>query len=314
MFPLDGECVYLSVLTQNTGDQLRTLRILWSSRYNPGNSLVGGVNTLWWRNHGKWQLYMRLYSTHEYKYFLDSGATTSILSFDLARRLKLSLNHKDKLRILGYGDVPTYISAKARIKLTMGPRVVYVLDVWVGNIEAGVDCLLGMDFMMSAGVRLCVHEGVVKLPDEESLLLVGGPEFDHLGMDLSHGYALERLVVPIQYGRANPEFLEFWAGHGETWVTRFICGVHRRPKAVEIVNVSNSIATAYRDTVVAHVMEKGYLPRPSYRKYGEWRTLIYELEPSLVLPEDEEEEKLWKEIESVPSVNDLPIPVLRRCL
>ncbi|OWY94726.1 hypothetical protein PHMEG_00035463 [Phytophthora megakarya] len=32
---------------------------------------------------------------------LDPGATTSIISFDLARRLKLSLNHKDKLRILG---------------------------------------------------------------------------------------------------------------------------------------------------------------------------------------------------------------------
>ncbi|OWY98890.1 hypothetical protein PHMEG_00030220 [Phytophthora megakarya] len=53
---------------------------------------------------------------------LDSDATKRIISFDLARRLRLSLNHKNKLCILGYGDVPIYISAKARIKLTLGPR------------------------------------------------------------------------------------------------------------------------------------------------------------------------------------------------
>ncbi|OWZ15517.1 hypothetical protein PHMEG_00010823 [Phytophthora megakarya] len=203
---------------------------------------------------------MELYSTHETSIF-------GFRSYHKYYKLKLGLNHKGKLWILGYGDVPTYISAKARIKLTRGPRVVNVLDVWVGNIGAGVDCLLGMDFRMSAGVRLSVREAVVKPPDEESLLLVGGPAFDHLGMDLSVWVKDtawlrpgERLVVTILYCRANPEFLEFWAGRGEKWVTRFVYGVSRRSKAVEVVNVSNLIATVYRNTAVAHVIEKGCLP------------------------------------------------------
>ncbi|OWZ21890.1 hypothetical protein PHMEG_0003495 [Phytophthora megakarya] len=161
---------------------------------------------------------------------------------------------------------------------------------------------------MSAGMRLCVHEGAVKLPDEESLLLVDGPGFENLGMDLTWLRPGEHLVVPIQYGPPNPEFLECWTGHGETLVTRFIYGVNRRPKAVKAVNISSSIATVYRNTVVAHVMEKRYLSseerfvRPSSRKYGEWGTLIYEAEPLLVLPEYEGGEKLWENFESVPSV------------
>ncbi|OWZ23268.1 hypothetical protein PHMEG_0001888 [Phytophthora megakarya] len=173
---------------------------------------------------------MELYSTQRVQVLLDSGATTSVISFDLAR------------------------------------------------------------------VRLCVREGVVKLPDEESLLLVGGPEFESLGMELS-----------VWHDRANPEFLEFWTGREETWAARFIYGVNRRPKAVKVVNVSNSIATVYQNTVVAHVMEKGYLPsgerfvRPSSRKYNEWRTRIYEVEPALVLREAEEEGKLWKSLKLCPS-------------
>ncbi|OWZ15212.1 hypothetical protein PHMEG_00011187 [Phytophthora megakarya] len=47
------------------------------------------------------------------------------------------------------------------------------LDVWIGNIGEGVNVLLGMNFMYSAGVRLCVREGVVKLPDEENVVMYG---------------------------------------------------------------------------------------------------------------------------------------------
>ncbi|KAE9003691.1 hypothetical protein PR001_g17911 [Phytophthora rubi] len=80
------------------------------------------------------------------------------MSLDLARRLKLKLRRGSRLRVVGFGDVPTYATAQAKIKLTLGVRVVYVMDVWVGNIGAGLDCLLGMDFMVAAGVRICARE------------------------------------------------------------------------------------------------------------------------------------------------------------
>jgi hypothetical protein len=82
---------------------------------------------------------------------LDSGASTSIISLSLARELGLSLTRRADLSVKGMGGVTTKISAKANIKITLGHRLVYYLEVWVGNIGNQLDCLLGMDFMRAAG-------------------------------------------------------------------------------------------------------------------------------------------------------------------
>ncbi|KAK1930576.1 hypothetical protein P3T76_013898 [Phytophthora citrophthora] len=55
--------------------------------------------------------------------------------------------------------------------------------LWVANIGEGVDVLLGIDFMYSAGVRLCVREGLVQLPDKENVML-SGRTFDQQKKDL----------------------------------------------------------------------------------------------------------------------------------
>ncbi|OWZ00812.1 hypothetical protein PHMEG_00027920 [Phytophthora megakarya] len=99
MFPLDEERV-LSI--KPDAEHLRSAE----NSENPlGFMLQPGE-----KNHGKRQLYMELYLSHEYKYFW-------ILEYHKFRPCT-------QLRILGYGDVPKYISGKARIKLTLGPRVV----------------------------------------------------------------------------------------------------------------------------------------------------------------------------------------------
>ncbi|POM66127.1 Reverse transcriptase [Phytophthora palmivora] len=87
--------------------------------------------------------------------------------------LKLKLNSQKRIKVSGLGGVPTYITASTQIKVTLGRRVVYILDVWVTNIGEGVDVLLRMDIMYSAGVRLCIREGTMALPDEESVLMYG---------------------------------------------------------------------------------------------------------------------------------------------
>ncbi|OWY91505.1 hypothetical protein PHMEG_00039894, partial [Phytophthora megakarya] len=74
-----------------------------------------------------------------------------MISLDLARRLKIKLNSQKRIKVSGLGGVPSYITSSAQIKITLGWRVVYVMDVWVTNIGEGVDVLLGMDFMFSAG-------------------------------------------------------------------------------------------------------------------------------------------------------------------
>ncbi|KAL3658268.1 hypothetical protein V7S43_016657 [Phytophthora oleae] len=57
------------------------------------------------------------------------------------------------------GGVPTYIGASAEIKLTLGPRVVYIVDVWVANFRKGVDVLIGISFMFAAGLRIRLSSG-----------------------------------------------------------------------------------------------------------------------------------------------------------
>ncbi|OWY96152.1 hypothetical protein PHMEG_00033659 [Phytophthora megakarya] len=88
-------------------------------------------------------------------------------------RLKLKLKFGKQISGSGLGGVPTNITASAKVKITLGPRVMYVVDVWVANIGGGLDVLLGMNFMFSAGVRLCVKEGLVQLPDEGTFLFSG---------------------------------------------------------------------------------------------------------------------------------------------
>ncbi|KAE8991070.1 hypothetical protein PR001_g21330 [Phytophthora rubi] len=228
---------------------------------------------------------------HRTQILLDTGATTSIISLDIARRLKLKLRRGHRLRVVGFGDVPTYATAQARFKLTLGIRVVYVMDVWMGNIGADLDCLLGMDFTVAAEVRICAREGVVRLSYEESLLLVGGPEIDHVGLEvdvsLTESVWLQpgRLVtLPVKYYQAKPD--KEWAGGGDQWVTQFIYGPGKKPGAVKVVNVSDRVAGLNPNTVVACLVEKGYLPqgerfaRPKSQKYNEWAALAYEAEPS----------------------------------
>ncbi|ETO61506.1 hypothetical protein F444_20496, partial [Phytophthora nicotianae P1976] len=122
------------------------------------------------------------------------------------------------IRVSRLGGVPTYISTSARVKLTLGPRVVCILELWVANFGEGVDVLLGMDFMFSAGVRLGICEGLVKLRDEETLLM-----YDKMIKRLKQGRSVtpgkdyylcpgEQVVVPIHYGSNHPLQDVVWAG------------------------------------------------------------------------------------------------------
>ncbi|GMF36860.1 unnamed protein product [Phytophthora fragariaefolia] len=77
---------------------------------------------------------------------LDSGASVSTMSLDLARRLKLGLKFCKQLRVSGLGGAPTIIAATTEVKITLGPQVVYIMELWVTNIGEGVDVLMGMNF------------------------------------------------------------------------------------------------------------------------------------------------------------------------
>ncbi|OWZ00701.1 hypothetical protein PHMEG_00028053 [Phytophthora megakarya] len=186
---------------------------------------------------------------------LDSGASVSMA--------KTQAQVGKQISVSGLGGVPTSITASAEVKITLGPRVVYVVDVWVANIGGGLDALLGMNFMFSAGVRLCVTEGLVQLPDEET-----GPIFYFQEGDypMSSRAWLTESVYSIlcifnleNIGRLFRKLMRpstIWAGRGDRWVTQVLYA-WKVPAAIKVVIISDRIVTIE----VAQVIENGFFPR-----------------------------------------------------
>ncbi|GMF52036.1 unnamed protein product [Phytophthora fragariaefolia] len=61
---------------------------------------------------------------------------------------------------------------RALAKVTLGWNQVYAYGLWVMNHGAGVDVVLGTDFMIPAGVRLDLFHATARLPDEVEIPLI----------------------------------------------------------------------------------------------------------------------------------------------
>ncbi|POM66894.1 Hypothetical protein PHPALM_17174 [Phytophthora palmivora] len=205
------------------------------------------------------------------------------------RKLGLRLKSHKQTKVSGMGGVPTYIGASAQVKITLGSRVVYLLDVWVANIGEGIEVLLGMSFMFAAGVRISIREGLVTLPDEETIVMCGWNPEERLGVDMpvetTGSWYLapgESKVVKISYGLTNPQREVVWVGRGDRWVTRLVYAAKSWPVAVKVVNISGKDVWIDNRTPVARIVEYGSFPRagrfvrPGSFAYREWQTLILE--------------------------------------
>ena len=59
---------------------------------------------------------------------------------------------------------------RTKIKITPEGSLVYYFDVWVGD-QVGQESILGMDFMVPAGIRLDLADGILCLLDEVRICL-----------------------------------------------------------------------------------------------------------------------------------------------
>ncbi|POM68104.1 Hypothetical protein PHPALM_15780 [Phytophthora palmivora] len=243
-----------------------------------------GERYVWWAHHDEKDDKQQVATVHgavndfRTQILLDTGAPVSMISLDLARRLTLKLNSQKRIKVSGLGGVPTYITASTQIKITLGRRVVYILDVWVNNIEEGVDVLLGMDFMYSAGVRLCIREGTVALPDEESVLMYGYIVRRHRERNIP--------ITPLQDVHLRPgEHVNVKIRYGECQPLR---GGDLGQKGLPVGDLSSVVSISDKDlwigssTPVARIMEygcflrAGRVVRRGVRRYQEWQHFIYE--------------------------------------
>ncbi|OWY91618.1 hypothetical protein PHMEG_00039723 [Phytophthora megakarya] len=57
-------------------------------------------------------------------------------------------------------------------EVTLAGSLVYFFDIWVGDLT-GQQAILGVDFMVPAGIRLDLAQGSISLPDEVRIQLSG---------------------------------------------------------------------------------------------------------------------------------------------
>uniref|UniRef100_H3H209 Peptidase A2 domain-containing protein n=1 Tax=Phytophthora ramorum TaxID=164328 RepID=H3H209_PHYRM len=268
--------------------RLQTLKVRLNFGWIRESGMAGGPITTQKREGVKLPRFMVQSTTSGCRSFW-TPVRLSMISFDLARRLKLKINSGKQIKVSGLGGVSTYISASTEVKLTLGHRVVYVSEFWVANIGEDVHVLLGMDFMLRAGVRLCIREGLMVLPDEETVLMYGDVIRKHQGIDLPvcpleslYLRPGESTTVQIRYGQANPWRDVVWAGRGDRWVTQIIYGAKSWATGVKVVNISNRDLLMDFRMPIARIVEKdrfpspGHFVRPGSRRYQEWQQLVYE--------------------------------------
>ncbi|OWZ06529.1 hypothetical protein PHMEG_00021206 [Phytophthora megakarya] len=97
-----------------------------------------------------------------------------------------------------------------------------------------------MDFIFSAGVRLGIREGMVGLPDEESILMYGYTIRKREHQDISlcplrglHLRPGEHVNLAIRYGQCRPLQDVVCAGRGDQWVTQIVYGARSWAVAIK---------------------------------------------------------------------------------
>lgn len=105
---------------------------------------------------------------------LDSGANVSVISDTLAKKLRLRdvPDHGRKIDIQGISKGKVSTTRRAQVKITLGCQMMYELEMWVMPPSAGVEVVLGTDFMIPVGIRLDLFHATAKLPNEVMIPLI----------------------------------------------------------------------------------------------------------------------------------------------
>ncbi|OWZ18351.1 Eukaryotic/viral aspartic protease [Phytophthora megakarya] len=103
---------------------------------------------------------------------LDTGAEVSIVDTAFARKVGCYIDSSQIQDCVGIGDNVCRTDGRTRIKVTLARLLVCFFGVWVGDLTVQQP-ILGMDFMVPAGIRLDLAHGSIRLPDEIRIQLSG---------------------------------------------------------------------------------------------------------------------------------------------
>ncbi|GMF21125.1 unnamed protein product [Phytophthora fragariaefolia] len=157
------------------------------------------------------------------------------------------------------------------------------MDLWVGDL-VGQHAILGMNFMVPAGVRIDTADGTACLPDEVRIQLIGRRPLYGANMYPICVASLLR-IGPGQTRdvllRPDMAALLLWVTRGNSWVVTLVKGKIGRESYLRVTNVGER-----RVTLDAHTPIRWWTPadaaplafgfvQPDSRRYQEWRNIAY---------------------------------------
>ncbi|KAG3245149.1 hypothetical protein PI124_g10111 [Phytophthora idaei] len=225
---------------------------------------------------------------------LDTGANVSAITDTFAKKSQLRdvPDHGRRIDIQGINEGKVSTTRRAQVKITLSWEMVYEFEMWVLAHSAGVDVVLGTDFMIPAGIRLDLFHGAAQLPNEIRIPLVKTKNMldsEEYGSHVNAGPS-EQLDIPGREWREyrltkRQEALEIhilcvqWTEKIIPSVTMFRRG---RLQRIKLTNVSDRAVCFTAHDNIAVLVPAGDLPRGDgyvrvdSKKYREWQVLAYE--------------------------------------
>ncbi|GMG17443.1 unnamed protein product [Phytophthora fragariaefolia] len=227
------------------------------------------------------------------KILLDTGANISAINATFARKLRLKrqASRDVQISVQGIGKDKVGTSTRAWVKITLDWEVSYEFEVWVMDHHAGVDLMLGTDFMIPAGIRLDLYNSLAKLPDEVVVPLIkslNSADDPKGGLQITDG-PTETICLP---GRVTAEFRarrkqpaesthELWVRRTRDWIPTVVLNKHGKVVRVLLTSTKSSMTWCPAHFPVLNWAPHGILPsegfvRLSSAKYRDWQVLAYE--------------------------------------
>ncbi|OWZ13203.1 LOW QUALITY PROTEIN: hypothetical protein PHMEG_00013518 [Phytophthora megakarya] len=196
---------------------------------------------------------------------LDTGAEVSILDTTFARTVGCHSDTSQGQECVGIGDNIHTSEERTKIKITLAGYLVYFFDIWIGDLS-GQNAILGMDFMVPAGVCMGLADESMRLPDE-----VGTPLNGRMRL-----YS-EKISNPRKtstnpgwtVGRNSSEhevisYRKLWVTRGERWVPTVTEGPGRTRYLI-ILNIGETFLRLDHRLDVGMILDQDKVPRsPGY--------------------------------------------------
>ncbi|OWY99656.1 LOW QUALITY PROTEIN: hypothetical protein PHMEG_00029311 [Phytophthora megakarya] len=243
----------------------------------------------YWKRHfpGKWfrQAEISGRINHERAtLLLDTGAEVSILDTAFARKVGCNFDTSQKQECVRIGDNVYATEGRTKIKITLAGYLVYFFDIWIRDLS-GQNAILGMDFMVPAGVRMELAVGSMRLHDEVGIPFNGRKR---LYGENVRSVILERsLRIPVGHAEETDVRIKLsateklWVTKGERWIPIVTEGPGRTRYLVTS-SIGDGILRLDHRLDLGMILDQDKVPRsPRFvsvwsRRYREWQNLALE--------------------------------------